>query len=193
MVMGDPQFWAASGFAHSLRNYARAEHLSWYVASMLPITYEWPGASHKKTVAPDVLVAFVPERVRYSYDLTAEGVFPAFVMEVVSPSSVERDVVDKHQIYTLLGAREYVLFRPDTDGVPLQGYRRTAQQTLELYAPEADGRLWSEVLGLHLVADGMMVRAVTPAGQPLLTPEQAEAELARLRAELQQYRDSDRQ
>lgn len=41
MVMGDLQFWSASGFAHSLRNYARELGLPWYVASMMPIRYRW--------------------------------------------------------------------------------------------------------------------------------------------------------
>jgi len=33
MVMGDLQFWSASGFAHSLRIYGHEQGLGWYVAS----------------------------------------------------------------------------------------------------------------------------------------------------------------
>ena len=37
MVMGDLQFWSASGFAHSLRTYGHEMSFGWYVGSMLPI------------------------------------------------------------------------------------------------------------------------------------------------------------
>ncbi len=87
IVMGDLQFWSASSLAHSLRIYGRRSGLRWYVASRLPIDHEWPGLERKKTVAPDVFVSFVEDHLRTSYDLTAEGVFPAFVLEVVSPSN----------------------------------------------------------------------------------------------------------
>lgn len=43
MVLGDLQFWSATGFAHSLRNHAREQGLPWYVAAMLPIEFIWPG------------------------------------------------------------------------------------------------------------------------------------------------------
>jgi len=36
-------------------------------------------------------VAFVKDHHRTSFDLDAEGAFPPFVLEVVSPASVERD------------------------------------------------------------------------------------------------------
>lgn len=52
MVRGDLQFWSASSFAHSLRNYAHEQGLGWYVASMLPIEYDWPNAARKKKLAP---------------------------------------------------------------------------------------------------------------------------------------------
>jgi len=44
MVMGTQQFWSASSFAHSLRNYALALELPWFVASMLPIRYRLSGS-----------------------------------------------------------------------------------------------------------------------------------------------------
>jgi hypothetical protein len=92
MTMEDLQFWPASSFAHSLRNYARKQRLPWYVASMLPILYDWPGASRKKILSPDTFVAFVADGPRSSFDVAAEGgAFPPFVLEVVSPSSAEYD------------------------------------------------------------------------------------------------------
>src|SRR5437867_13091279 len=87
MTMSDLQFWSASAFAYSLRWYARQRSLSWYVASMHPVIYSWPGTTSRKQLAPDVYVAFVPDRPRSSFDADAEGGFPPFVLEVVSPSS----------------------------------------------------------------------------------------------------------
>lgn len=203
MVMGDLQFWSASGFAHSLRGYARERGLGWYVASMLPIAYDWPRATRKKILAPDVFVAFAPERARTTFDVAVEGGSPPFVLEVVSPSSATRDRQDKLLAYELLGAREYALFTPrEGAGSTLEGYRRGAAGEFEPWLPDAQGRLWSAVLGLHLVTRGALLQAQTAEGRLLLTPEQAEAarrdaevarqraeaEVEQLRRELEQYR-----
>ncbi len=189
MVMGDLQFWSASAFAHSLSIYAHAQGLPWYVASMLPINYRLPDLPRKRTLAPDTFVAFVPEHARTSYDVEAEGGFPAFVLEVVSPSSVARDEREKLRAYNLLGAREYALFTPREGAAStLEGYRRGATGGLEPWPRDGEGQLWSDVLGLRLVVRGALLQAQTSDGRLLLTPEQTEearlqAEEARLQAE----------
>ncbi|MGI8826668.1 MAG: Uma2 family endonuclease [Chloroflexota bacterium] len=192
MVMGDLQFWSASDFAQSLCAHAREEGLAWYVAAMLPITFEWPGVSGKKTLAPDTLVSFVPDRARGSYDLAVEGAFPPFVLEVVSPASTNRDHEEKRQAYDLLGAREYALFTPRAeDASTLDGFRRGRAGAFEPWPADDRGRLWSNVLELYLVVRGTLVQAETRDGQVLLTPQQeaerrrrAEEEVDRLRREL---------
>jgi Putative restriction endonuclease len=196
MVMGDLQFWSASSFAHSLRIYAHERGLDWYVASMLPIECEWPNTARKKVLAPDTFVALVAERARTTFDVAAEGAFPPFVLEVVSPSSATRDQQDKRLAYDLLGAREYALFTPrEGASSTLEGYRRGATGGFEPWPPDERGRLWSEVLGLYLVVRGALLQAETAAGRLLLTPEQTEAarrlaedEAERLRRELERYR-----
>ena len=196
MVMGDLQFWSASGFAQSLRTYAHEQGLAWYVAAMLPITFRWPGVAHKRTLSPDTFVAFVPERARASYDVETEGVFPPFVLEVVSPSSAARDHEEKLEAYDLLGAREYALFTPREDGASaLQGYRRAVNGAFEPWPRDERGRLWSEVLGLYLMVRGTLVQAETREGRLLLSPQQeaearrkAEEEANRLRQELERLR-----
>ncbi len=210
MVMGDLQFWSASGFAQSLRTYSHQQGLGWYVAAMLPINFKWPGVANKRTLAPDTFVSFVPERARTSYDLAAEGVFPPFVLEVVSPSSTERDQVEKLEAYDLLSAREYALFTPREGAASsLEGYRRGTDGAFEPWLPDERGRLWSEVLELYLVVQGALLQAQTRDGRLLLTPEQeayarqraeeeraheaqdrqrAEEEVERLHNELDRYR-----
>lgn len=196
IVMGDLQFWSASGFAHSLRGYAHERGLGWYVASMLPIAYDWPNAARKKQLSPDTFVAFVAERARTTFDVAAEGVFPPFVLEVVSPSSATRDQREKRHAYELLGAREYALFTP-REGArsTLEGYRRGVTGHFAPWPLDEQGRLWSEVLGLYLVVRGALLQAQTAEGQLLLTPEQtgaalrrAEDEAEQLRRELERYR-----
>jgi Uma2 family endonuclease len=180
MVMGDLQFWSASQFAASLRSYAHQRRLPWYVASMHPIQYSWPNTADKKTLAPDVYVAFVAERARSSYDVEAEGQFPAFVLEVVSPSSQIRDTQNKRRAYEMLGVKEYVLFTPRANAPSmLSGYRRNAEGKFEPWRQDANGRLKSEVLGLTLLVDGDLLRAETPEGRILPTLEEAELDQAR--------------
>ena len=200
MVMGDRQYWAATNLASMLHIYAQTHHLPWYVAGLLPIRYRRPGEQRRRQVAPDVMVAFVLQRPRDSYDLEQEGVFPAFVLEVLSESSVARDTDRKRRLYEALGAQEYVLFAPEAEllSPPLQGYRRGESGRFEALLPDANGRLWSEELGLWLVAEGGALRAVQPDGQLLLTHEESEAarhraeeELARLRAMLEHDRGED--
>jgi Uma2 family endonuclease len=196
MVMGDLQFDAASSFKHSLHVYARTHNVSWYVATMVPIRYRWKGSRRKRQLASDGFVAFVPDHPRSSYDLEVEGVFPAFVLEVVSPESVKRDEQDKLRAYSVLGAKEYALFTPhEQEASTLAGYRRDEVGRLVPWPLEADAILWSEVLGLRLVTEGELLLAETGAGERLLSPEQeavarraAEAEVERLREELARLR-----
>jgi len=174
MVMGDRQFWSATNFASMLHIYAQTHHLPWYVAGLLPIRYRRPGERRRRQVAPDVMVAFVPQRPRDSYDLQQEGVFPAFVLEVLSQSSVARGTDRKRRLYEALGAQEYVLFAPEARllSPPLQGYRRGESGRFEPLRPDVGGRLWSEALGLWLMAEGGALRAVQADGQLLLTHEE---------------------
>jgi Uma2 family endonuclease len=197
MVMGDLQFWSASSFAHSLRNYGHEKGLGWYVASMHPIIFTWGPTNTRHQLAPDVYVAFVPEHPRQSYDVQIEGSFPPFVLEVVSPASTGRDRDEKKKAYELTGVQEYALFTPYLKkGATLQGYRRRADGNFAAWRPDAEGRLWSDLLGLYLVVRGRMVQAYTADGTLLLTPEQAdverrraEAEVERLRRELERYQN----
>jgi Uma2 family endonuclease len=198
MVMGDLQFWSASSFAHSLRIYAHEQRLPWYVASMLPIKVVRQKSRGKQTLAPDVFVSRVPEHPRTSYDLQVEGHFPEFVLEVVSPSSAARDEDVKVDAYEALEAKEYVLFTPKARRPSvLRGYRLNEKKRFEPLPLDSDGRLWSTILGLNLVVRGTMLQAQTADGRLLLTPEQdaearrrAEAEVERLRREIERYRDS---
>ncbi|HLZ08556.1 MAG TPA: Uma2 family endonuclease [Chloroflexota bacterium] len=196
MVMGSLQFAAASEFFQSLRHYASRLQLPWFVAGMTPILYAWPDYPRKRQLAPDVFVAFAPDRPRTSFDREAEGGFPAFVLEVVSPSSADRDEVEKRTAYDMLGAREYALFSPFPDRPSrLAGYRRNESGRFEAWATDDQGRLWSDVLGLYLITQGTTIRAATRDGDLVPTLNEAvearEREAASLReadVEIEQLR-----
>ena len=195
MVMGDPQFWSAMEFAATLESYRRHHNLPWYVAGMLPILYRRP-TGRKGQVAPDVLVARgVGRHKRHSYDLETEGVFPGFVLELLSPSSIDHDLTDKLRLYDVLGAQEYAIFAPESGllAPPLQGYKRDASGAFVPWLPDDAGRLWSAELELYLTAEGGILRAYQADGQPLPTRQeseeaQARAEQAQRRAEQAQLR-----
>jgi Uma2 family endonuclease len=98
------------------------------------------------------------------------GKGPEFVMEMTSPSTRREDKGKKFRIYQDdLKVREYFLFDPLYEYLNpvLQGYRLVEGE----YQPiePVNGRLPSEVLGLHLEADFILVRLFNPAtGQRLL-------------------------
>jgi hypothetical protein len=175
MVMSEPQWRSASALFWSLEVYAQTHPLVWHPGAMLPLTYRPPGARRRKQVAPDVFAAIVPLEGRDSLAIDQEGM-PPFVLEVVSSSSVKRDLEEKTEVYRLLGAQEYALVRLDLAVPRLEGYRRDATRAWTPWAPDGAGRLWSEVLGLGLVLRGSEVRAVTHEGEVLRTPrEEAQA------------------
>lgn len=186
MVMGSLQYAAAAEFYQSLRAYAQRNHLPWFVAGMLPIVYLVPGVPGKHQLAPDVFVAIAPDRPRSSFDLEIEGDLPPFVLEVVSPSSETRDREQKRLAYELLGVREYALFTPAADRPSrLEGYRRSEAGAFEPWTKDDQRRLWSNMLGLYLVPRGATLRAATPSGELLPTLDEAEAEIERLRREIE--------
>ena len=95
------------------------------------------------------------------------------------------------QTYEQLRIPEYFLFDPTGDYLKpaLRGYRITPIGMYSPIAPQEDGRLVSEQLGLELVADGVRLRFFNPAtGEFLPTLAEAQSEIARLRAELERLK-----
>ena len=189
MVMGSLQFTATAKFFESLQDYAERLQLPWFVTGMTPILYLWSGVPRKRQLSPDVFVAIASDRPRTSFDVEAEGEFPAFVLEVVSPSSSDRDHINKRVAYDQLGAREYALFTPFVDRPPeLVGYRRSAAGRFEPWPADDQGRLWSEVLELYLLAQGATIRAATRDGDVLPSISEFRQENERLRREIEDLR-----
>jgi Uma2 family endonuclease len=180
-----------------------------YVTGDLLLYYE--EGDPTKVIVPDVFVVQgVEKKLRRTYKLWEEKKAPDVVVEVSSRSTQVEDKGNKKVIYENLGVREYFLFDPEGKWLrpPLQGYRLVGS-VLEPVQARRTGEgalvLVSEVLGLELRAEGSVLRWVDPrTGKPLPTPRElhavaaaerqradaAEAELARVRAELERLRGS---
>ncbi len=173
----------------------------------------WQEGTPSLRVSPDTYVVFGAEdRLRDSYMSWKEGgLLPSVVVEITSRSTQSEDVETKLPLYEqTLKTPEYFLFDP-TGGYlkpRLQGYRLVDSQYVRLEPKQ--GRLHSEQLALDFVQIGETLRLYNPTGGEFLpTPqeqaerveaearraenearraEDAEAENARLRAEIEALR-----
>jgi Uma2 family endonuclease len=175
-----------------------------YVAGNMFVYYV-EGDRHKH-LSPDVFVvrgiAKTPERLCYL--VWVEGKAPDAVIELTSRSTRDEDLADKFHLYQdILKVREYFLFDPEEEYLEpsMRGYR--LQDGKYVPIEPVNGRLPSEVLGLHLERDGWMLRLYDPATREWLPTmweeherrlraeaarQDAEAEIERLRREVEALR-----
>ena len=143
-----------------------------YVAGSMAMY--WRQGDPSAVVAPDVFVVLgAAKRSRKSYRTWEEGgVVPAFVVEVASASTSDRDATGKRATYEEMGVREYWRFDPTGRWIAqgLMGWR-LAGGGYERVRVEADvGCYRSEALGLELRAEGWLLRFRDPIlGRDLLT------------------------
>jgi Uma2 family endonuclease len=126
-----------------------------------------------------------------------DGRLPDVIVELLSPSTAKNDRTVKKDLYArVFGTAEYYLYDPQSR--KLEGYRLSRRRIYRPLIPEAQGRLWSEQLGVSFGlwhgawegwetdwirlfrSDGSLVP--TEAEAERQRAEAAEAELARLRA-----------
>ena len=146
----------------------------------------------KGAVAPDIFVAFgAGDYARNSYKLFEGEPVPAFVMEVLSGTTADKDLGPKRDIYAEIGIDEYWMFDPFGDDIPghIVGFRLIGG-LYEPIPPLPDRHAYrSDVLGLELRAEGGNLRVYDPVdGRDLqhYAEEKAEREAetrARQRAE----------
>jgi Uma2 family endonuclease len=167
-----------------------------YVSGNL-LMYYVPG-NKRKHVSPDVFVVKGVEKKQRPYYLTwEEGKNPNAIIEITSKSTRKEDTDTKFVLYRdTLKVKEYFLFDPFGDYLKperLRGYRLRKGE----YEPIAfvDGRLPSQVLGLHLERDGGTLRLYDPETKSwLLTPdERAEQEAQRAEQEAQRADKAERE
>ncbi len=131
-----------------------------------------------------------PERERWV--VWEEGRYPEVIVELLSPSTAKKDRTTKKDLYAqVFQTPEY--FLQDPDQVTLEGFR-LAGGLYRPIEPNAQGRLWSEQLGLELglwrgvyrEQTATWVRLFHSNGRMVPTgDERAEAERQRAEAESQ--------
>jgi Uma2 family endonuclease len=136
-----------------------------FVAGNMFVYYEQ--GNNRRHVSPDIFVALgilkETEPPRERYLLWQEGKGPDTIIELTSASTRDEDLEHKRDLYRdVLRVREYFLFDPNDEYLdpPLQGHRLVngVYQPIE----PVNGRLPSEVLRLHLEADGELLRFWNP-------------------------------
>ena len=177
-------------------------HSDVLVGSDLKILWGIPGLENP---APDVVVipgVRNPEKYRPSFSVRRERTRPTLCIEVVSddPKQRDNDYKEKVRIYQQAGVREYLILDPSYHtGDPFwTGYRLDPGGRYRPIVPDAEGRVFSETTGLWfgIDPDRLALRIVdATTGERLQTSEEArraaqaaEAELARLREEIQRLK-----
>jgi Uma2 family endonuclease len=143
-----------------------------------------------------------PARDRQAWIAWEEGGrLPDVIIELLSPSTAQKDRTEKRDLYAeVFGTAEYFLCDPETGQI--EGLRLSGRSYRPI-EPVEDGRLRSEQLGVSLglwhgelaglaATTRDWVRLYRPDGSLVPTPEEraeaAEAELARLRNQLEERR-----
>lgn len=203
MAESAPQYYCITDTRFALENQFESDEKV-YVGADLLVYYRQGDPS--KSVAPDVLIALnAGKGYRRSFRVWEEGGPPDVVFEFASPGTWQDDIGWKRWLYLGIGVREYFLFDPLGEFFQplLQGYRLTPDAFAALTALPAGERgvigLFSQLLGLELWVQEQdaaempyVLRLYDPVKERWLqTPKQAaaaqreaEAEVARLRAEL---------
>ena len=151
-----------------------------FVAGAMVLHYE--EGRRDRFLSPDVFVVLgVPKKPpRRNYLVWKEGRAPDLIIELTSEWTRDEDQIEKRGIYQdILRVQEYFLFDPLHDYLvpPLQGLRLASGG----YRPirRVKGRLPSKVLGLHLEADGDLLRLYDPATRHWLAIPPEDRELLR--------------
>jgi Uma2 family endonuclease len=154
-----------------------------YVAGNM-LVYYVPG-NKRKHVSPDVFVVFgVPKKLRGCFLVWEEGKAPTVVIEVTSKTTKQEGLKTKMALYQdVLKVKEYFLFDPLGDYLKprLQGYWLDKGVLAPIAALE--GRLPSNILGLHLEAESTNLRLYDPGSGTWLPTLEERVEREHERAE----------
>ncbi len=143
--------------------------------------------NNKAALGPDLLVTLDHElKGSKTYQTWVEGRLPDFILEVVSPSSVENDKKLKKEAYEQLGVREYFVYDPDgvdfeerVLGYQLDAGTRAYGDPLDV---QPDGSVKSAVLNLSLrYEDSHLIIQNTETGEDYRPSEELRREIQQLR------------
>lgn len=137
-----------------LRHFFRRRH-NVYVAGNLFLYYQKGDATKRR--APDIMVVkgVDSRRKRRSFKIWEEKAVPRTVIEFTSDETAAEDLGPKKKLYRKLKVQEYFLFDPLHQYLPepLIGFILSGNDYQPM-APDVDGSLVSEELGLRLRPEG---------------------------------------
>jgi Uma2 family endonuclease len=168
-------------------NYWYADDPKTYVSGDLLVFYE--KGNRRKHVAPDVFV--VPgaaKKLRKNYLIWKERKRLKWITEVTSESTRNEDTAGKFILYRdILKVDEYFMFDPFGDYLhpQLKGYRLVQGDYVPIVP--VNGRLPSQIIGLHLEASSRHLLLYDPVTRKYLptTQERADREAQRAEQETQ--------
>ena len=100
-----------------------------------------------------------------------EGKYPNLIVEILSDSTAKVDREEKKQIYQdIFRTPDYFWFDPES--LEFAGFTLISGQYQPI-APNAQGWLWSQQLGLYLGLSANKLRYFTPEGELVPTPAEA--------------------
>ncbi|CCI27539.1 conserved hypothetical protein [Microcystis aeruginosa PCC 9809] len=100
-----------------------------------------------------------------------EGKYPNLIIEILSDSTAKVDREEKKQIYQdIFRTPDYFWFDPESR--EFQGFTLISGQYQPI-APNPQGWLWSQQLGLYLGLSANKLRYFTPEGELVPTPAEA--------------------
>jgi Uma2 family endonuclease len=161
------------------------EHLwrnrtDFYAAGNLTIYFSPENIKSRDFRGPDFFVVLGTERrPRKSWVVWGEGgKYPNIIVEILSDSTADVDRGLKKQLYQdVFRTPDYFWFDPDS--LEFQGFH-LVDGTYNPLAPDPQGYLWSQQLGLFLGIYRQKLRFFTPDGKLVPSPEE-EIELYRER------------
>jgi len=152
------------------------DRTDFFIGANLTIYFSRQQLKNREFRGPDFfLVRQTQRRPRKSWVVWEEGgQYPDLIIELLSDSTAKTDKSLKKTLYQdRFRTPEYFWFSPET--LEFEGFRM-ANLRYEAIAPNAEGRLWSEALGLFLGVYEGQLRYFSAEGALIPTPEEAAAQ-----------------
>ncbi len=137
------------------------------VAANMMVYYDQ--GNPRKWLAPDIFVSLGAEnRLRRTYKVWEEKIFPQIVFEIASDGTFENDLGGKRLEYARLGVEEYYLLDPEREYLPspLMAFRRENGRLISVNAE--NNRVHSPLMNLEIVDTGKSFRLFNPQTQEFL-------------------------
>ncbi len=140
----------------------------------------------RRSISPDVLVSFgIGQQQRRTYKVWEEGKPPEFVMEFSSENTYENDLTRKMVRYAEMEIQNYFLYDAEGRYLPTQlmGFTLAEGSSYTPIAPEPDGKVYSDALGVSFQLRATHFGVYDPETEQWIQTAAEAAEVARRNAD----------